>query len=52
MKKTHWMTAAFAALTLALAATGLQAQEKKAPATSTAAKAPAQKTIRQHRKTP
>ncbi|HMA07994.1 MAG TPA: DUF2950 domain-containing protein [Ramlibacter sp.] len=43
MKKTHWMTAAFAALTLALAATGLQAQEKKAPATSAAAKAPAQR---------
>lgn len=43
MKKTQWMTAAFAALTLALAATGLQAQDKKAPVASTAAKAPAQK---------
>ena len=43
MKKTQWMTAGFTALTLALAATGLQAQEKKAPAASTAAKAPAQK---------
>lgn len=43
MKKTQLITAGFTALTLALAATGLQAQEKKAPAPSTAANAPAQK---------
>jgi hypothetical protein len=42
MKKTQWMTAAFAALTLALAATGLQAQEKKAPPAASTSKAPAQ----------
>jgi hypothetical protein len=46
MKKTHWMTAALAALTLALATTGLQAQEQKAAsAPAKAAKATAQATF-------
>jgi hypothetical protein len=46
MKKTQWMTAAVAALTLALATTGLQAQEQKAAsAPAKAAKAPAQATF-------
>ena len=45
MKTKQWITASLAALALALAGTGLQAQEKKTPATGTAPKAAAQSTF-------